>query len=156
MSIAWIVIFRLLAGKPMNGPRWVPVISDRTMTLLPSWRISTGVTLKSGKAVVSSTSTCATPLDPGGWPGAAGMSTQLSLKIASARTGSFLLKASYPKSDIFHDGAPVLRMNRSAQDQDAHDQQILFHFILSLRAFDGSPGVAIGDHTVGPLPAARS
>ena len=79
----------------MNVSRCVPVMVDRTITFCPSWSTSSIVTCRSGNVVVSSTSRRFAPARPGGWPGAAGMSTQCSLRTRSRSPGSFLLKASY-------------------------------------------------------------
>src|SRR3979490_792532 len=86
---------RLFDAVPRNVPFCVPVISDLTITLLPSWRTSFTWTLKSGKVVISSTSMRLTPSGPVGAPGAAGMSSHLMSRTPSSKVGAFSLKALY-------------------------------------------------------------
>jgi len=90
-------ILRFFAGNPIKALRCVPAISERTITLLPSCKISSILIFRSGKAAVSSTRICFAPSGPAGWPGAGGMSTHFSLRILSRSAGSFLLNASYQR-----------------------------------------------------------
>src|SRR6059058_5054416 len=59
-------ILRFLDGKPKNGSLCVPAILARTTTLVPSWRMSSMVSFRSGKVVVSCARSGFTPAGPGG------------------------------------------------------------------------------------------
>src|SRR5437016_13221929 len=94
-------IFRFFDGKPMNASFWVPVILARTTTLSPSWRMSSIVSFKSGKVVVSPTRRGFTHSGPAGVPGGDGISTQVSCRILSSSAGSLLVNASYQRVASF-------------------------------------------------------
>src|SRR5436190_22236321 len=94
-------ILRFLDGKPKNGSLCVPAILARTTTLFPSWRMSSMVSFRSGRAVVSCARSGFTPAGPGGVPGAPGISTQSSCRIFSKERWNFLGKRLVPKRDGF-------------------------------------------------------
>src|SRR6266567_9265739 len=127
-------ILRFLDGKPKNGSLCVPAILARTTTFFPSWRMSSMVSFRSGKVVVSCARSGFTPAGPGGVPGAPGISTQPSCRICSRSAGSFLVNASYQRDGFFVSihifvlvGVVVFGIHERTGCEIEESKQIRFH-----------------------------
>src|SRR5438552_11781603 len=94
-------ILRFLDGKPKNGSLCVPAILARTTTLFPSWRMSSMVSFRSGKVVVSCPTRGFTPAGPAGVPGAPGHINPAVVQDLLEERWIFLGKRLVPKRDGF-------------------------------------------------------
>src|SRR5918999_4578665 len=119
-------IFLFFDGNPMKASFCVPVISARTTTLFPSWRMSLIVRFRSGNVVVSIARRGFTPDGPAGVPGGEGISTQSSLSSVSRMVGSFLLNASYQRVACFL----LFCMSSLAPHEQSKRQRATIEYVL--------------------------